>query len=238
MLNKGKSTLTVDEKDNLIACNKEKADRMLRPLGLQLPPGKSFFSFDNSIAYSMENVKYKEDSMDIAIRLINEYCEKEFDSNANFSNMDHIGLAYTTDEETELPIEVYADLETFRLVKEYDGKIVNEQLFENFTDMNAVLGNLEFDELVALSDEEKQTVDQKIIGEIHYIEDGIYVKRFTDEHLFMESINELFQYGIPFEKVVDKSGEDIWDKALKNFYGYDDDPELTDGRIGPCCSRR
>ena len=99
-----------------------------------------------------------EDAMDKAIRLIHEYCESEFGEKANLSNMDHIDLAYTTDEESELPIEVYADLETFRIVKEYDGVIVSEALYDSFEDMNGDLANLEFDELVALSDEERDMV--------------------------------------------------------------------------------
>lgn len=219
----------VNEKHNLLAVNKEKANDMFQSLGLQLPPEETFISFNNSIAYSMANVKYKEDSMDIAIRLINEYCEKEFDSVADFSNLQHIDLAYTNDEDTELPIKVYADLDTFRLVKEYDGVIVNEQLFNDLSDMNEVLGNLEFDKLVALSDQEKQKVEDKIIGEIHYIENGISVRCFTNEQQFKDSINQLFYYGIPFDKVVDKSNKGIWDKALKNHFGYDDEPlDLTD----------
>lgn len=96
-----------------------------------------------------------EGSFDKAIRLINEYCEKEFDTVANFSNMDHVDLAYTTDEETQTPIEVYADLETYRLVKEYGGIVVNEELFNSVEDMNTALEYLDFDDLVSLSDEEK-----------------------------------------------------------------------------------
>lgn len=45
------------QEGNLIACNKEKAERMLHSAGLQLPLENTFFSFDNSIAYSRENVK-------------------------------------------------------------------------------------------------------------------------------------------------------------------------------------
>lgn len=107
---------------------------------------------------STEKIEPKEYPMDMAIRLINEYCEKEFDTQGNFSNMDHVDLAYTTDEETELPIEVYADLETFRIVKEYNGTVVNEETFDSHSDMCGALANLEFDELVALSDEEKAIV--------------------------------------------------------------------------------
>lgn len=45
------------EQGNLISCNKEKANEMLQSAGLQLPLEETFISFDNSIAYSEENVK-------------------------------------------------------------------------------------------------------------------------------------------------------------------------------------
>lgn len=99
-----------------------------------------------------------ENAMDKAIRLIHEYCESEFGTKANLSNIDHVDLAYTTDEYSELPIEVYADLESFRIVKEYDGVVVSETLYDSLEDMHGDLANLEFDELVALSDEEKNIV--------------------------------------------------------------------------------
>lgn len=45
------------EQGNLIAVNKEKADRMLHSVGLQLPLENTFISYDNSITYTMSNVK-------------------------------------------------------------------------------------------------------------------------------------------------------------------------------------
>ena len=108
----------------------------------------------------------KENSIDKAIRLINEYCEKEFGSPGNFSNMNHIELAYAPGEGTDLSgIEAYADLETFRIVKEQDGKVVDEQLFNSLDDMNTVLENLDFDELVSLSDEVKVSEQLSLFGE-------------------------------------------------------------------------
>ena len=101
----------------------------------------------------------KENPMDKAIRLINEYCEKEFGSPGNFSNMDHIELAYKPDEETGLAgIEAYADLETYRIVKEQDGRVVDEQLFNSLDHMNTVLKNLDFDKLIELSDNDKSEI--------------------------------------------------------------------------------
>ena len=43
---------------NLIALNTNKANDMFQSLGLQSPPEETFISFDNSIAYSLANVKY------------------------------------------------------------------------------------------------------------------------------------------------------------------------------------
>ena len=43
---------------NLIAINTNKANDMLQSLGLQLSPEEALISFDNSIAYSLKNVKY------------------------------------------------------------------------------------------------------------------------------------------------------------------------------------
>ena len=43
--------------NNLIAANKEKADIMLRSRGLQLPKEETYISYDDSIPYSIDNVK-------------------------------------------------------------------------------------------------------------------------------------------------------------------------------------
>lgn len=45
---------------NLIAANKDKAGKLLQSIGLSLPKEEAFISFDNSIAYTLENVKYPE----------------------------------------------------------------------------------------------------------------------------------------------------------------------------------
>ena len=43
--------------DNLIAANKEKADIMLQSRGLHLPKEETYISYDDTIPYSIENVK-------------------------------------------------------------------------------------------------------------------------------------------------------------------------------------
>lgn len=44
-------------KGNLLAINRNKANQMLRSTGVQFPVEESLISFDNSIAYTLENVK-------------------------------------------------------------------------------------------------------------------------------------------------------------------------------------
>ena len=107
------------------------------------------------------SVKY-EDPLDRAMRLINEFCEREYGEPANFSNLDHIDIAYTNDEETGLEIQVYADLESFTIIKEYDGAVVREDCYNSPDEMCEELKHLDFSELVYLSDEEKSIADTQI----------------------------------------------------------------------------
>lgn len=53
------------QNNNLIAVNQKKADRMLHSTGLQLPKENTFFSFNNSISYSMQNVKIPEQNLQV-----------------------------------------------------------------------------------------------------------------------------------------------------------------------------
>lgn len=46
------------ERGEIIAINKDKANEMLRSIGKQYPKENTFISFNDSIAYSMQNVKY------------------------------------------------------------------------------------------------------------------------------------------------------------------------------------
>ncbi len=46
------------KKNNLIAANKEKTEKMLRFLGFQSTQEDTFISYDDSITYTLENVNY------------------------------------------------------------------------------------------------------------------------------------------------------------------------------------
>lgn len=59
---------------------------------------------------------------------INEYCQKEFDGDADFSDLSRISLASTTDDDDSItPIDVYADLIDFKITTYYDEKLASEK---------------------------------------------------------------------------------------------------------------
>lgn len=107
---------------------------------------------------------------------INEYCEREFDGEADFSDLSHVDLAFTTDEETFVSIEAFANLNDFKLVTLYDGKVLTEDKYDSLEDMLGVLGNLEFDELVAVDHDEaaKEITESKPVQETFEEADDIF----------------------------------------------------------------
>ena len=120
-------------------------------------------TFDGKFADVVNQINaaiMNENEYDTAIRLINEYCEEEYGESADFSNKKRVGLAYTTDEITEEPIEVYADLESISVIFEYGGVKAKEEQFNSYAEMNVFLANMSFDEMVAVSDEERSQYAQ------------------------------------------------------------------------------
>ncbi|MBQ9531642.1 MAG: DUF3849 domain-containing protein [Eubacterium sp.] len=104
--------------------------------------------------------KIETDPMDRLRRLINDYCEAEYGTPANFSNPDHVGIAYTEDEECELPIEVYADIENLRIIKLFNNVEISETFYNNLTDMGDVFLNPSFDDFISFSDDEDMKVQE------------------------------------------------------------------------------
>lgn len=124
-------------------------------------------------------------ALDIAKELINDYCQKEFGDNADFSDLECVHIAYTTDEETEttqIPIQVSVDLVHCRIITEYDDVVVREEQYRSLEYMcENVLPYLEFDDLISLSDKEKAkaapTIEERIVQELRATEgtDKYYV---------------------------------------------------------------
>lgn len=97
--------------------------------------------------------------LDKAKNYINDFSVDEYSSEADFSDLSNVPIAYTTDEKTDLEIQVSADLEKYRLVYAYDGNVVREEQYHSLSEMNAnALSVLDYDDLVSLSDDEKAKI--------------------------------------------------------------------------------
>ena len=103
--------------------------------------------------------KSRDPELDKAINYINDFCMDEYSSEADLSNLSNIFIAYTTDEDTDMEIQVTADLEQFRMLYAYGNSIVRTEQYESLEEMNRnVLSVLDFNDLVTLSDDEKESV--------------------------------------------------------------------------------
>nr|WP_303789391.1 YodL domain-containing protein [Ruminococcus flavefaciens] len=96
--------------------------------------------------------------------LINTFCESEYGSEADFSDMHSIGIAYTTLTDNELPVQVTADLIDHKITYEFDGEIYSTEQYSGIRDMvNNGLTGLDFDEMVSVPDDviERHTQNEK-----------------------------------------------------------------------------
>jgi len=90
-----------------------------------------------------------------AKQLINSYCQDEFDSDADFSDLKKVGVAYTTTEDSRHTVEAVVNLVDYRLETYVDDKLFKEETYSSLKDMiDNCLYSLSFDVLVNLSDDE------------------------------------------------------------------------------------
>lgn len=90
-----------------------------------------------------------------AKQLINLYCNDEFASDADFSDLSKVGVAYTTTEDGSHTVEAIVNLVDYKLETYVDDKLFKEETYANLKDMiDNCLHSLSFDDLVYLSDEE------------------------------------------------------------------------------------
>lgn len=127
--------------------------------------------------------------LDIAKQHIADYYDREFGELAEFSDFSNISLAYTTDEEHNLPIQVYADLEQYKLIFEYDGNVVRDEQYNSLAEMNEnALSVLDFNDLVSLSDDEIASVIPTKASDLPFkVGDDI---EFQGKEWHIDSINE------------------------------------------------
>ena len=98
-------------------------------------------------------------SLEIAKEFINDFCEAEYGSPADFSDLEKVGIAYTTVTDEEIPIQVNADLVHYRIERYLDGQFLERRQYESLDELiQNELAELDFDDLVSVSDEELESI--------------------------------------------------------------------------------
>ena len=107
------------------------------------PPPQGFQVIDMAQA-QLEQTKW----------LINAYCMEVFEQEADFSDLSHVPLAFSSTSDSAHTVEISADLVSFRLSYLVDGAEATAIQCAGFRDLNEFLANLDFDEMVAFAEDE------------------------------------------------------------------------------------
>ena len=94
-----------------------------------------------------------EDPMETAKRRIQDYCDREFDSAADFSDLSNIDLAYTTMDNSDVELHAHADLIHFRLVFYADDREVADIQFKDAADFAEGFDGMTFDDLITFAED-------------------------------------------------------------------------------------
>ena len=97
-----------------------------------------------------------------AKNLIREFCQEEYDSEPDFSDLSKIGIAYTNATDEEIPIQVNVDLVGYRVERYLGEVLINERQYESLEELTETeLEALDFSELVSVTDEELEHYHNK-----------------------------------------------------------------------------
>ena len=119
----------------------------------ELDPPPQGFQVIDMVQAQLERAKW----------LINAYCMEVFEQEADFSDLSHVPLAFSSTSDSAHTVEISVDLVSFRLSYLVDGSEAASIQCAGFHDLNELLANLDFDEMVAFAEEEynKQQTQKK-----------------------------------------------------------------------------
>ena len=101
-------------------------------------------------------------ALDRAKNLIREFCQEEYNSEPDFSDLTKIGIAYTHATDEDIPIQVNVDLVGYRVERYLGEVLIDERQYESLEDLTETeLEALDFSELVSVTDEELEHYHSK-----------------------------------------------------------------------------
>ena len=97
-----------------------------------------------------------------AKNLIREFCQEEYDSEPDFSDLSKIDIAYTYATDEEIPIQVNVDLVGYRVERYLGEVLIDQRQYESLEELTETeLEALDFSELVSVTDEELEHYHSK-----------------------------------------------------------------------------
>ena len=107
-----------------------------------------------------------------AKELINEYCDREFGTDRDFEDLSSIGLAYTETEDSDIPVQVNADLVNFRIDCYLGDYLAERRQYDSLTELiSNELEGLDFNELTNFYTDDMLN-DVSLLRDYHDVENA------------------------------------------------------------------
>ena len=155
-----------------------------------------------------------DEQLDRAKTLIDEFCAYEYASQADFSDLSRVNIAYTTVGDEDIPLQVHVDLEGYKIERELDGKPLDARQYSSLQELiENELEGLDFQELVAVSDAEIQAALASAKKEAAFAELPVYRQNaaYASEHGELEQYRVSHQANIACKEAIEQSIDQNYD---------------------------
>ena len=146
--------------------------------------------------------------------LIDEFCAYEYASQADFSDLSRVNIAYTTVGDEDIPLQVHVDLEGYKIERELDGRPLDARQYSSLQELiENELEGLDFQELVAVSDAEIQAALASAKKESAFAVLPVYRQNaaYAREHGELEQYRVSHQANIACKEAIEQSIDQNYD---------------------------
>ena len=144
-----------------------------------------------------------------AKELIDEFCMQEYEYPADFSNLSKIGIGFTTVTDEEIPIQIYADLENYKIERYLNDVLIDTREYDSLQKfIEFELERLDFSDLIDYTDEDIERV---------LLDKG-------EERFIVTEISDAFEKGNDFA-VYDRAREDYYVEADGNVQTFENEED-------------
>lgn len=102
-----------------------------------------------------------DDLLKRAKKMIHEYCQNEFENDADFTDLSNIGVAYTEMEDEPYPIQAIVDLIHYKIETKVFDVTTHLEQYDTLEELiQKGLPYLNFDDLVYINDEDEEKIKE------------------------------------------------------------------------------